>query len=373
MRSSHLALAASFTFVAASLAADLRVAEACAPAYPPGAEVRIADESAVIFWSAATRTEHFVRRATFATDAPDFGFLVPTPSKPELAEVPDRLFRTLEDKITPETIYTEKITGLSAGLLCFSLAMMPTLGSRGAPDEARPPVRVLEAKQVAGYDAVVLEADSAGALATWLGEHGYSSRPALEAWLAPYVAKHWLLTAFKIAGGPGAKAVSTSAVRMSFKADRPFYPYREPSDQREAMPAGLATDGLPAGRRLRIFFVGDSRVDGALGEGGPAWPGKTVWAGEADGDALEGMLALNRLPSAGKMWLTAFEDDSTPRPGTDDVFFAPSAVSTPVTPPPVVVIVPRDFPVPLDVVTLLIGAVIWWRLTRTRQKGEAAG
>ena len=49
--------------------------------------MRIAEESAVIVWEGATRTEHFVRRATFATTAADFGFLVPTPSKPELAEV----------------------------------------------------------------------------------------------------------------------------------------------------------------------------------------------------------------------------------------------------------------------------------------------
>jgi hypothetical protein len=160
---------------------------------------------------------------------------------------------------------------------------------------------------------------------------------------------------------------------MSFKTDRPFYPYREPSDQRESMPAGLATAGLPVGRRLRVFFVGDSRVDGVIGEGGPAWPGTTVRAGDTDGDALEGTLGLNHLPSMGKTWLTAFEDDSTPRPGTDDVFFSPSAVSTPVTPPPVVVIVPRKFPVPLDLVALLIGAGFWWWSRRARRKGEAAG
>ncbi len=334
--------------------------------------MRIAEESAVIVWEGATRTEHFVRRATFATSAADFGFLVPTPSKPELAEVDDRLFRTLEAKITPETIYTEKFTGLTVGLLCASPFLMAPLASRGAPDDARPPVRVLEAKRVAGYDAVVLEADSAGALAAWLGSHGYSSRPALEEWLAPYVARHWLLTAFKIAGGADAKAISTSAVRMSFKADRPFYPYREPSDQREAMPAGLAASGVPTERRLRVFFVSDSRVDGVIGEGGPAWPGKTVWAGETDGGVVEAELRLGHLPSAGKQWLTAFEDDSTPRPGTDDVFFAPSAANTPVTPAPVEVIVPRDFPVPLDVVALLVGLGVWIS-KRVRRKGEAAG
>lgn len=40
-----------------------RAAHACAPAPPDGAAVRIADEEALIAWSAETKTEHFVRRA----------------------------------------------------------------------------------------------------------------------------------------------------------------------------------------------------------------------------------------------------------------------------------------------------------------------
>lgn len=177
----------------AVIAADVRSADACAPAYPPGAAVRIADESAIIVWDQASRIEHFIRRATFASDTPDFGFLVPTPSKPELAEAPDSVFQQLE--------------------------------------------------------------------------------PALEEWLAPYVAKRWLLTAIKIAGAAGSKAIATSAVCMSFKAERPFYPYREPAEQRETMPASLKAGVAPDvsnDRRLRVFFVSDARMDGAVGEGGRA-------------------------------------------------------------------------------------------------------
>src|SRR5580692_3138180 len=59
---------------------------ACAVAPPRNGHVSIADETAIIVWDAATKTEHFIRRASFQTASKDFGFIVPTPSKPMLTE-----------------------------------------------------------------------------------------------------------------------------------------------------------------------------------------------------------------------------------------------------------------------------------------------
>ena len=58
-------------------------------------------------------------------------------------------------------------------------------GARSAPVEAaaRAPVRVVAEQRVAGYNAVVLEADSASTLADWLKAHGYAERAELSAWL----------------------------------------------------------------------------------------------------------------------------------------------------------------------------------------------
>jgi antitoxin (DNA-binding transcriptional repressor) of toxin-antitoxin stability system len=44
-------------------------ADACATAPPRGEEVQIAEEEAVITWDPATRTEHFIRRASFHSTA----------------------------------------------------------------------------------------------------------------------------------------------------------------------------------------------------------------------------------------------------------------------------------------------------------------
>jgi hypothetical protein len=97
---------------------------ACAPAPRPGQFVRIAEESAIIIWDEKTRTQHFIRRATFDTDAPDFGFLVPTPTEPALAEVNNSAFTDLEYLIRPEVIQKPEITGVDFTPLLFGIILI---------------------------------------------------------------------------------------------------------------------------------------------------------------------------------------------------------------------------------------------------------
>ena len=60
----------------------------CASVWRPGETVVVAEESALILWDAAQKIQHFIRWAAFETKAADFGFLVPTPTQPVLAERP---------------------------------------------------------------------------------------------------------------------------------------------------------------------------------------------------------------------------------------------------------------------------------------------
>jgi hypothetical protein len=325
--------------VALALVGVARPAVACATAPPPGIRVQIAEESAIIAWDAAAHREHFIRRASFHSAGKDFGFLVPTPSKPELAEVPDAIFSRFEEMTKPEVVQKSEVDGVEPTLLCGFFFLL-----RGGMKSAVPagaPVRVLDSQRVAGYDAVVLEADSAGALASWLREHGYAERAELAAWLTPYVAAKWKLTAFKIAPGE-AHAVETAAVRMSFTTDRPFFPYREPSDQRENLPAGTTT----AERLLRVFFIGAERVDGTIGDARAPWPGKAIWSDRFD-PTMAGELPFALPPGA---WLTMFEDKASPRPGTDDLYFAAGRERGPVKPQPVIVTHSQKIPLPLDLI-----------------------
>jgi hypothetical protein len=337
-----------------------RPAGACAPAPPQGVQVQIAEESAILVWDAAAHREHFIRRASFRNTGKDFGFLVPTPSKPELSEVPDALFSRFEEMTRPEVVEKTE-TGVEPTLFC-GLWMMR--GSKSAaPVEAS--VRVLDSQRVAGYDAVVLEADSAGALSSWLKEHGYAERAELAAWLTPYVAAKWKLTAFKIAPPSEAReaqAVETAAVRMSFSTDRPFFPYREPSDQRENLPASAST----AARLLRGFFVRAERVGGTIGEAHAPWPGKAVWSDRLD-RTRTGELPFP-LPEGA--WLTMFEDRASPRPGTDDLFFAAGRERGPVKPPPIVWTRSNEIPLPLDLIAG-VGILAAILVRRARRRAAA--
>ncbi len=339
-----------------------RVAHACAPAPPDGAAVRIADEEALIAWSAETKTEHFVRRASFRSSSDAFGFIVPTPSKPDLGEVDIALFDALAENLRPPVIYETAGYDVAAG--CTTLAGSKRMAASSV--EASPVVRVLDEQRVAGFDAVVLSADDPAALALWLKDRGFAQGPALTEWLAPYVSKRWILTAFKIANrNPGAetRVIGTSAVRMTFKTDRPFYPYREPRDQRETLTASLDKVAVDH-RTLRVYFASDTRYEGALDDGG-AFPAETKLAGWITAPPTGKALIPERA------FLTVFEDTSNPRPGTDDVFFSPAKDASPVVVAPVVVRQPRHVVIPLDLVGVaafaLGAAVLLVRRARKRR------
>jgi hypothetical protein len=317
--------------------------------------VEIVAEQALIVWDARARVQHFVRRATFETEAADFGFLVPSPARPELAEAPDSVFDALHAAIQPEVV---RRTRWRLEPLILLLAPFLALRTAGAPPDdlvtARPPaVQVLERKRVAGYDAAVLSAGEATALLRWLEDHGYDSRPELREWLQPYVDPGWVITAFKVAApGPG-RAIDTRAVRMSFATERPFFPYREPADQRE---------GPLTPRELLVYLVAPGRMEGTIGAG--PWNRALEYAAPRPG--LRGLLevAVSRGAVADGAWLHAFRDRATPRPGLDDLWFAPSSRDETVVPPPVVIDEWVSVPVPLDVIAGGIAVAVWIRRRR---------
>lgn len=353
--SAHAALAiASALMVAAPWHS-----RACAPAPPPGESVAITDEEAVIVWDAATRTEHFIRRARFSTSARDFGFLVPTPTQPALAETTEALFQRLASATRPKVEVRQTPSAIPFSCLATSFLLI-----RSAPPAATvPSVRVLDFQHVAGYDAVVLEADSADALGNWLKAHGYQFRPSLVEWLKPYVTARWKLTAFKIAQQPNASPslVDTATVRMTFRTDRPIFPYREPMDQRT---------GPTQGRRLRLFFISHTRMEGRLGDG-TAWPGTVAYANRSADMSwlLARVLPEGVLPATD--WLMEFVDNSSPRPANDDLVFFPAAAATPYLPPPEIQLVTKPGPIPIEL--LLLGTLTYWCWRRRQRRRRAAG
>jgi hypothetical protein len=333
---------------------------ACAPAPPLNRRVEVAEETALIIWDAKAGVEHFIRRATFRSDAPDFGFLVPTPTIPELVQEPDSVFVRMEDLMRPQVVYTEQ-KGIRPVSFFASFFLMGKSRSFDGMVTSAPPVRVLASKTVSGYDATVLEADNADALLKWLQEHGYAASPSLLGWVQPYIEKKWKITAFKISGDQNGESIGTSPVRMSFKTDAPFFPYREPEDQR--------TNGSTGPRLLRVFFLGDKRMQGKIGSVGNSWNGVVRWTNGLDAKSLESATAelnLKRDQLPENPWLTVFEDASSPRPGTDDLYFVISDTQDKIVPPPIVEETDNRTSVPIDLILLLI--VSWIVIRRVLKR-----
>lgn len=308
---------------------------ACAPAPHAGEMVNVVEEAAVIVWDPATKTEHFIRRATFQGNARDFGFLVPTPTAPTLAAVDDAIFETLQEKTKRQVI---ERTRREIDWSFFMDDMDEATTAAGS-------VEVVQAAKVAGYDAVVLDASDAKALVDWLQEHDYATTPELEAWLDAYIRQRWMITAFKIDKSQ-ADSARTEAVKMSFSTERPFFPYREPPSSNSR-------------RVLRIFFLGPERVAGTIGTA--FWAGIPQWSDTID-EAFRAKIAKAAgVAIPGR--LSAFIDIGS-RSAIDDLFFSRAADQRPYIQPPQIiehvntVLVPLDLIAIAAVILLVIGFLI---------------
>src|SRR5713101_4310128 len=77
-------------------------APGCCAVGPKGKPVVNADQTVIIIWDAAAKMQHFIRKASFKSEADDFGFLVPSPSQPELEESGNEAFPFLLKLTEPE-------------------------------------------------------------------------------------------------------------------------------------------------------------------------------------------------------------------------------------------------------------------------------
>jgi hypothetical protein len=344
--------------------------QACGVAPPRNTPVAIASETALIIWDEKNETQHFIRRASFTTEAKDFGFLVPTPTKPDLAEADDEAFKTLA-KITEPRVVEKKREAASGCIGCAA-------AKPGAADKAAG-VELIGAGSVSGFDYAILKTTDADDLADWLEKHKYEFSPELKEWAKHYIDAKWLITAFKVSKDKDGKEVATKAVRMTFQTKQPFFPYREPESKTQGKKEPLQTGTGPKvteaptpPRLLRIYFISTGKVKGTLGDKGQTWPGKTAWANKIEKSQRDKVLDLAKLPKdtgPDSWWLTEFEDPSSPRPGNADVFFGAADDQNPVEREPHVRWVANPFP---DVMTFaMIGLLTLPPLVRRIQRRKS--
>jgi hypothetical protein len=358
-------LAESVALALLGMAVLLAPAPACCPAPPSGSPVVNADQAMVILWDAATKTQHFIRQASFKSDADDFGFLVPSPSQPVLDESGDEAFPFLKKLTEPEIKKVPRPSGMSCNIGCGDDRV-----SRTKSAEPAPAVTVLEEKLVAGFHASVLEAKSTESLVGWLKEHGYAFSPEVAAWAKPYVEQGWKITALKVAKsqpGKDKKDVNASSLRMSFHTDRPLFPYREPDPRSYA-------EALHAKRRLlRIYFVAEGRYRGELTKESP-WTGQVAWSNPVTDAHRRTLLELLKLPlttGPDKWWLTEFEDNWPYRAAPADVYFSLDPEQTQLKREPIIQYVQATLPDDASCYALAAALLVPPLLRRSRRRAAS--
>jgi hypothetical protein len=362
------------TLIAACFIATISASPApgCCPAgkYRPGTKIGVypvvnADQTVIIIWDAAAKTQHFIRRASFKAEGDDFGFIVPSPEQPTLDESGNEAFPYLFSVTEPETI--KKTAPGGGGLSCGCAS------SKSVQPKSQEHVKVLEEKIVAGFKAAVLESSSAAALVKWLKDNDYAYSPQIEAWAKPYVESKWKFTALKVhkdkdaKGGKDSDDVAAPALRLTFKTDRPLFPYREPDYKNE--PKSLTASH----RLLRIYFLADARYQGEFDKAGGRWTGKAVWASRLTGEQRKMVLEMLKLPEQtgpAEWFLTEFEDNWPYRVAPSDVYFVGDADQSTLKRPPIIQYV--SAPYPTDLTGYALAAAIFlpplWRRIRRKSK-----
>lgn len=320
--------------------------------------IKVNAEAAIIVWDAAHHTEHFIRRATFDSSGKSMGFLVPTPNTPAISAASDGIFNSLDNALEPRT-NTRIRTGYRFDWLLLPDAPEPARRASFQPAIEAP--RALQQNKrssvgtaaVGGYTATILPARNEPELERWMRQHKFKTDAGTRAWLKPYIDRGWTITAFSIR--PGKNATALTPVRLSFKTDKPYYPYREPATAR-------AKGKFAKDRTLKVYYVAKQRVDGGIGRT-TAWPGEVEWSAAlpASGraDLMRGSaLGTSQIPPQAR--LTVFEDDASPRPGTDEVFFRPSPDQGKIMPEPTEQWSEGRTKIPLEFFVLgLVGGSIW--------------
>jgi len=178
---------------------------------PPDFYLRQTQQKAVILYDEGVET--LIISVIFQGDAKDFGWVVPTPSRPEIDEAPDELFVSLEE-----------LTGITR---------WKDYGGPVPLEEFKQEVEVLETKEVGIFEAKLLKSDDPKALANWLAENNYQFPKEGSYVLESYVENNWYFVAVKVRpdlvwGDATAKLQSGHAtpIKLTFEADKIVYPLK---------------------------------------------------------------------------------------------------------------------------------------------------
>jgi Uncharacterized protein conserved in bacteria (DUF2330) len=285
---------------------------------PPEAAVpSLAHEQVLIIYDPKTEKEHFIREVAFNDGSEAFGFVVPTPSLPEVKSVAKSPFPALSANVPSDDFGSDANGDNMEG------------GGGVRPGPAKPAVTVYDVSKIGSFTAFVLAATDAKAFGKWLEKNGFVTTPDTDEWLRHYVRMKFFYVAMRYdppKAGDDSKRESVLAetVRISFSTPLPYYPYLEPRHVKRSQPERL----------LDLWLLSTARwVPIAARKGGA----QTSWVrplrptdGRASRTLLERILSpeLVALLPPGDLIVDTFQDQKSSREGLGDVLFAQATHAT---------------------------------------------
>ncbi|HEY3999190.1 MAG TPA: DUF2330 domain-containing protein [Candidatus Xenobia bacterium] len=188
-----------------------------------GKDINQPGQKAFITWDEDKHAETFTVQPTFQGNATDFGMVIPTPTRPRLAEMPRDFFKALAIFTILEPMDVSKYKNLNI------YKTMRMEDAAGMPPGRHSSVRVLEAGIVGSLDYKILEADRADDLFDWLKSNRYTYAGDT-ATLDFYIRKKWDFTVMKIdprqmkKNPDGSYTGDVTPTRFSFSSDHLTYP-----------------------------------------------------------------------------------------------------------------------------------------------------
>jgi hypothetical protein len=196
----------------------------CPMGFPPPGRIYHPDNNTRGLLVFDSVLEKLILEPSFTGNAKQFGLVMPTPSRPELNEAPEKIFQELEDLTNP-------------------------IVQRGFGTESAQPapfvsdgVVVIEQKDVGDYSASVLTANSAAALIEWLNTNGYKYNPNDERNFSYYVQKGgFYFVALKVnmekakVDASGFLSGRLRPIEFSFAVSKPMLPLRSMAGDMESM------------------------------------------------------------------------------------------------------------------------------------------
>lgn len=297
-------------------------------------DVKQPGQKVFITWDPNRKVETFTVQPRFEGNAQDFGMVIPTPGKPELADMPRDFFK----EMAVYTILKRReypVSHLAPGGR-FGLAggfggIGGGLGGLGGglgfgggmPLPRQSTVKVLEAGVVGALDYKILSAERADDLYTWLKMNKYHYAGD-EATLHFYVQKKWFFTVMKIdtkqmkVDKDGKFLGELTPTRFEFTSDKLVYPLKitqiSVKDKTEALfyvQAPYKVD-LPGDHTYQYQWVPMlQNAQGWFQKGRNSLPGKGYdWLKAIENDASD-------LVKRGEVLGFAFQSNKRPEPNKD--------------------------------------------------------